>query len=65
MVLKVAKSFFKHGKVLKETKITHIFLILKDPNVEKVEDYRPISLCNLSYKIIAKCLAEILKVYLP
>lgn len=51
--------------MLKEINLAHICLIPKDSNSIKVEDYRPISLCNTIYKIIAKCLAKRLKIYLP
>ena len=36
---------------------TFIALIPKETNVEKIQDYRPISLLNRSYKVISKCLA--------
>lgn len=64
-VIKATNNFFKHGRMLKEVNRTHICLLQKHSNAERVEDFRPISLCNTMYKIIAKCLADHLKKYLP
>lgn len=62
---KAIKNFFQNSSMLKEVNHTHLCLIPKEPNVERVEDYKPIALCNTSYKVIVKCLDKRLKVYLP
>ena len=36
---------------------TFIALIPKESNVERIQDFKPISLLNSSYKIFSKCLA--------
>lgn len=43
---------------------TAIVLIQKGPNPEELKDFRPISLCNVVYKIISKCLVNRLRPWL-
>ena len=44
---------------------TFITLIPKVPNPETVTQFRPIGLCNVTYKLITKCLVNRLKKVLP
>jgi hypothetical protein len=44
---------------------TLIALVPKKSNSMSVSDYRPISLCNVLYKILSKVLASRLKYVLP
>ena len=58
-------DFLNDGIMLPALNHTNIVLIRKVKNPEKMSDSRPISLCNVFYKIISKVLANKLKQVLP
>jgi hypothetical protein len=60
-LLKMIRGSMKKAKVGGGINSTYLALIPKDTNPESFERYRPISLCNASYKIMAKLLANRIK----
>ncbi|CAA7041572.1 unnamed protein product [Microthlaspi erraticum] len=60
-VVEAVSEFFRHGRLLKDLNTTFIALIPKTPEACSLGDFRPISCCNLVYKIISKILANHLK----
>jgi hypothetical protein len=64
-VCKVVLHFLNGSKLEENINATHIALIPKTNAPSCVTDFRPISLCNVIYKIIAKVLANCLKMVLP
>lgn len=63
-VISAVQHFFKNDHLLSALNHTFIALIPKKSTASKIEHYRPISLCNVTYKIISKILANRLKPFL-
>ena len=64
-VITTVLDFLNTSNMQSEINFTHIVLIPKAKSPERMFDYRPISLCNVIYKIISKVLANRLKIILP
>jgi hypothetical protein len=64
-VCQTVLGFLNHDVFDVDLNATYIALIPKIKNPTKVTDYRPISLCNVLYKLISKVLANWLKKVLP
>ena len=60
-VTRSVESFLSSGYLLREQNRTFITLIPKNDRPQETKDFRPISLCNSSYKIISKTLVNKLK----
>lgn len=59
------QAFFVKGFVPKRINSTILALIPKKTYATEMRDYRPISCCNVVYKVISKLLANRLKLILP
>ena len=57
-VTQVALDFLNHGIIPPHFNDTQIVLIPKVQNSRKITEYRPISLCNVAYKIASKAVAD-------
>jgi len=64
-VCSVVLHFLNSGIMDARINRTHIAIIPKNLSPVSVMDFRPISLCNVIYKLISKVLANRLKVVLP
>ena len=61
IVINIALDFLNHGIAPPKFHDTHIVLIPKTKNLERVTYYKPISLCNVAYKIASKVVANMMK----
>ena len=57
-------NFLNHDIAPPKFHKTHIMLIPKTKDPKRVSDYRPISLCNVAYKLASKVVANRMKVVL-
>ncbi|GKU94710.1 hypothetical protein SLEP1_g8163 [Rubroshorea leprosula] len=64
-VVAFIQEFHKHGRIVRGSNASFIVLIPKTENPQRIEEYRPISLIGVMYKIIAKLLANRLRKVLP
>jgi hypothetical protein len=60
-IIAAVKEFFKSGHMPDGVNDTVIVLIPKKKNLELLRDFRPISLCNVIYKVVSKCLVNRLR----
>ena len=57
-VCEAVKEFFRSGRLLKQINHAAVVLVPKNANASRVEDFRPISCCNVVYKLISKIIAQ-------
>lgn len=60
-LLRMVEGSRMAGSINKKLTSTYIALILKKGDAQNFKDYRPISLCNISYKIVSKIIAKRIK----
>ena len=64
-IIVVVKDFFVTGVMPDGINDTTIVLIPKVRFSKELKDFRPISLCNVVYKIVSKCMVNRLRPILP
>jgi hypothetical protein len=60
-VVVAVQKFFSDGVMPEQVNDTAIVLIPKKDNPEEIKDFRPISLCNVVFKVVSKCLVNRLR----
>lgn len=60
-VTTVVRNFFLQGVMLAGVNDTSIVLIPKVSKPEQLKEFRPISLCNVIYKVVSKCMVNRLR----
>ncbi|PKU67297.1 putative mitochondrial protein [Dendrobium catenatum] len=64
-IFQAINAFFNTASLPKIAKATALALVPKYPHATFIRDYRPISLCNVIYKVIAKIIANRMKEVMP
>ncbi|GKU86405.1 hypothetical protein SLEP1_g936 [Rubroshorea leprosula] len=64
-IINFVREFHQHGRLVRGSNASFIVLIPKTDNPQAIEEFRPISLIGVIYKIIAKLLANRLRKVLP
>jgi hypothetical protein len=60
-VILAVQKFFSDGVILDGVNDTTIALIPKKEDPAKLKDFRPIGLCNVTFKVVSKCLVNWLR----
>lgn len=60
-IILAVQEFFANGIMPEGVNDTAIVLISKVPHPQELKDFRPISLCNVVYKIVSKCMVNRLR----
>jgi hypothetical protein len=63
-VVAAVQLFFESGIMPSEVNDTAIVMIPKKNEPQELKDFRPISLCNVTYKVVSKCIANRLRLIL-
>ncbi|CAN0857898.1 LINE-1 retrotransposable element ORF2 protein [Linum grandiflorum] len=64
-VFNAARGWLEDGVFPQEIQETNIILLPKVDNVRSMKDLRPISLCNVLYRVVAKVLANRMRKVMP
>jgi hypothetical protein len=57
-IIRATQEFFETGIMKEGVNDTCLVLIPKVPFSETLKDFRPISLCNVIYKVVSKCIVN-------